>query len=329
MGKITGLSTKDMSREDWLKQREHGIGGSDVASILGLDKYKPALKLFHQKTGLWETDETDNIAMYAGRISEEHIYNHYWRFWDSKTSDPLDMLANATASLVQRTASRRDEIITNSDYPHLKANIDYEIDDHEGRKAILELKTGREQYWSQWESGMPIGYIYQVQHYMMVTGYDYSEIFGLLDGRTPKIFEIPESKAIQSQIGERTADFWQQVKEAKKIIKEQIPMNEKLALIAEFEPTSEPTDGFEEYIKERYKTLDASKSKVSNDEIEDARLNYRLAHEEIGSSEKVKKANGNMIRDYMVKEQLNEIIMEDGQHIKWFNNRLTIPKLKK
>jgi hypothetical protein len=142
MGKITGLSTKDMSREDWLKQRENGIGGSDVASILGLDKYKPALKLFHQKTALWETDETDNIAMYAGRISEEHIYNHYWRYWDSHTSDELDMLYNATNSLVQRTASRRDEIITNSDYPHLKANIDYEIDDHDGERLYWSLKLG-------------------------------------------------------------------------------------------------------------------------------------------------------------------------------------------
>jgi hypothetical protein len=128
-------------------------------------------------------------------------------------------------------------------------------------------------------------------------------------------------------VAERCAEFWEQVLEAKKIIKQQIPTHEKLALIAEFEPTSEPTDGFEEYIKERYRTLDASKSKVSTEEIEEARLQYRLAHDEGNKQSLVKKEAGNIIRDYMVKEQLNEIILEDGKHIKWFNNRLTIPKI--
>ena len=33
---IKKISTKDMSREDWLKERKKGIGGSDVACVLGL-----------------------------------------------------------------------------------------------------------------------------------------------------------------------------------------------------------------------------------------------------------------------------------------------------
>ena len=38
MGRIEKLSTKDMSREDWLDARNRSIGGSDAASILGLNQ---------------------------------------------------------------------------------------------------------------------------------------------------------------------------------------------------------------------------------------------------------------------------------------------------
>ena len=36
---MTAISTAAMSRDEWLKERTKGIGGSDVATILGL---KPA-----------------------------------------------------------------------------------------------------------------------------------------------------------------------------------------------------------------------------------------------------------------------------------------------
>ena len=68
-----------MSRKDWLAERNKGLGGSDIGSIFGIDKYKPAIKLFHQKIGWWDTDEEDNISAYGGRVGEDHIYKYYWK----------------------------------------------------------------------------------------------------------------------------------------------------------------------------------------------------------------------------------------------------------
>lgn len=34
---MTAISTAAMSRDEWLKERTKGIGGSDVATILGLN----------------------------------------------------------------------------------------------------------------------------------------------------------------------------------------------------------------------------------------------------------------------------------------------------
>ena len=54
------VNTQEIEREQWLDWRRKGIGGSDVAAIVGLNKYKSALSVFLEKTGQ-KTDEVDNI----------------------------------------------------------------------------------------------------------------------------------------------------------------------------------------------------------------------------------------------------------------------------
>lgn len=55
-------STKKMNKEEWLKWRSTGLGGSDVATICGLNKYKSPLQLWLEKTGQVEPVEAGEAA---------------------------------------------------------------------------------------------------------------------------------------------------------------------------------------------------------------------------------------------------------------------------
>ena len=44
------ISTIGMSRENWLKYRQAGLGGSDASAVLGVSKYKSALRCWLDKT---------------------------------------------------------------------------------------------------------------------------------------------------------------------------------------------------------------------------------------------------------------------------------------
>ena len=44
-------SIMKMARIDWLLDRRKGIGGSDVAAIMGLNKWKSAYQIWLEKTG--------------------------------------------------------------------------------------------------------------------------------------------------------------------------------------------------------------------------------------------------------------------------------------
>ena len=46
-----------MTREEWLEARKNGIGGSDAATILGLNPYKTTIELWEEKTGKREAED--------------------------------------------------------------------------------------------------------------------------------------------------------------------------------------------------------------------------------------------------------------------------------
>ncbi len=60
-------STLSMSHQEWLEDRRKGIGGSDVATILGLNQYKSAYQLWLEKTGQVELKDTEKRASLLGK----------------------------------------------------------------------------------------------------------------------------------------------------------------------------------------------------------------------------------------------------------------------
>ena len=64
--------TKDISRDEWLEKRRHGIGGSDAAIIMGVSPFSSLMDLWLDKTGQFEANEDDaSEAMYWGNVLED------------------------------------------------------------------------------------------------------------------------------------------------------------------------------------------------------------------------------------------------------------------
>ena len=67
------------AREDWLQARKAGIGGSDIAALLGLSKYKTPLQLWMDKTGRADENfDADSLErMHWGTVLEDVVARHY------------------------------------------------------------------------------------------------------------------------------------------------------------------------------------------------------------------------------------------------------------
>jgi putative phage-type endonuclease len=180
-------STKDMTRAEWLNYRKLGIGGSEIASILGVSPFSNAYAVWLQKTNTEDNSNFDNDAMYWGRKLE-------------------DIVADEFSVRTGLKIKRRNAILVHDKYDFLMANVDRLII---GAEEGLEVKTAGEYAKTEWQDGnIPYHYYLQIQHYMLVTGYKHWWVAVLIGGNDFRYKKVERDEQTISLILEKCTDFW-------------------------------------------------------------------------------------------------------------------------
>lgn len=156
------VKTADLSREEWLKYRTKGIGGSDVSIIAGINPFKSVHQLWLEKTGQKEPEQTDSDYAHFGTLLEPIVRREF----------------TARTGIKVR---QKHMLLQSEEYPFMFADLDGVINEN-GEMAIFEAKTASAYKQEVWEEGVPAPYILQVQHYMAVTGAKRTYIAALVGG---------------------------------------------------------------------------------------------------------------------------------------------------
>lgn len=186
------VETEGLSREEWLRYRKCGIGGSDVAAILGISKWNSAISLWLDKTNQTNELVEENEAMQWGTIMEPIIRNHF-------------------AEVTGKTVVEVKAMLQHPEYPFMLADVDGLTEDDAGNPAILEIKTASEYKRAEWENDIPSYYQTQVQHYLCVTGVQKAYVAVLIGGNSFKVYEVDADAEIQSMLIAVEKDFWNKV----------------------------------------------------------------------------------------------------------------------
>ncbi|MGX2958020.1 YqaJ viral recombinase family nuclease [Peribacillus sp. JNUCC 23] len=185
---MNAISTRDMSRMEWLEERTKGIGGSDAGIILGLNKYRTAFELWLEKTGQVTPLEIDNEAIYWGNEMENVVAKEFEKRTDKK---------------VRRT----NFMYTHPEFPFIKANLDRLVI---GESSLLECKTASAYLAKEWESDeVPASYLVQVQHYLGVTGKEKGYIAVLVGGNKFIWKEVERDEELINMIFSAEKHFWE------------------------------------------------------------------------------------------------------------------------
>lgn len=181
------VSTLDLSYEEWLEYRKKSIGGSDCATIFGLNKYKSLYSLWAEKKGFFDLSSKDTEIMRQGRDFEEYVAQRF---------------CEATGKKVRK----RNYIFLHNDYDFISANIDREI---VGENAGLECKTTSVYNKTDFENGeIPEYYYCQCMHYMAVMGYDKMYLAILVLSKGFYWFEIKRDEDEIKSLIEMEVDWW-------------------------------------------------------------------------------------------------------------------------
>lgn len=153
-------------RDEWLANRSR-IGGSDASAIVGMNPYRTNVELWQIKTGQADAEDiSEKPYVKYGTQAEEHI----------RALFALDFPE-------YQAMYEENNMWLNDKYPFAHASLDGWLEDQEGRKGILEIKTTnilQSMQKEKWYHRIPDNYYVQILHYLMVTEFDFAVLVSQL-----------------------------------------------------------------------------------------------------------------------------------------------------
>ena len=183
----------------WLESRKKGVGGSDVSTIMGLNKYKTAYQLWMEKTGRMQPEDiSDKWAIVKGNALENELRKRV------RAKHPETLVTDGT-----------DKQFILNGKPYMRASLDGIIQTPEGF-GVLEIKTANHRRSGDWHDSdgnfqPPIYYLTQVMFYMLVTGWKFAIFYADIDEGEPVEIRVERDEDDIQAIQQAVDGFWKHV----------------------------------------------------------------------------------------------------------------------
>lgn len=254
------VKTADLSREEWLKYRTKGIGGSDVSIIAGINPFKSVHQLWLEKTGQVEPEQTDSDYAHFGSLLEPIVRREF----------------TARTGIKVR---QKHMLLQSEEYPFMFADLDGVINE-DGEMAVFEAKTASAYKQEVWEDGVPAPYILQVQHYMAVTGAKRTYIAALVGGNHFFYHVVERDEEMIGKIIAMEKYFWE------------------THVLGGVEPVPDGSDATTNYFNNRFSHSNGMTIELPEEALYVC-MEYDRLSEELKKVEAAKNAAANQLKSYL------------------------------
>lgn len=183
------MVTEYPNREEWLASRKGSIGASDVAAILGLDKYRPPEVLFAEKMGRYDRGEA-GLPARVGLYMEPFLAEEYERETGRVLFDPGPFT-----------------VFEHPDYPFWRCTPDRLVLG-DAEDIAVEMKTISELVAMQVKDGdVPLKHMIQLQAQLAVLGFERGDLACLVGNRKFEIFPFERHEKLIASITREVVRF--------------------------------------------------------------------------------------------------------------------------
>ncbi|MCD2263264.1 YqaJ viral recombinase family protein [Dietzia aurantiaca] len=175
---------------EWLLERRHGVGASEISTILGFNQYSSTVDLWEDKTGRRPVDTTPP--------SPQAVWGHRMEPYIRLDAEEETGWAIGTCGSVVST-----------EWPWLRYSPDGFFDDG----GLFEAKTTGFFQRDEWADGQTADHAeLQVQAGMAVTGAKYAIVAAVIDRGPLQLRKVErDDDVLIPLIVDRTREFWQHV----------------------------------------------------------------------------------------------------------------------
>ena len=177
-----------MLTTEQVAERTAYIGGSDIAAILGLSRFKTPLQVWAEKTG--------NL------VPEDISHKMHVRLGNKLEATVCELFTEETGKAVALAPN----VLFHPKYPYLRGRLDRTV---VGENAVLEAKTTSAWNAKQWEGEeIPAEYILQTHWYMELGGFDRGYVACLVGNQGFHVKTLTRDDALQQEMVIKAVDFW-------------------------------------------------------------------------------------------------------------------------
>ncbi|MFW2037478.1 YqaJ viral recombinase family protein [Acinetobacter ursingii] len=194
-----------VNRDQFLAGRKKGIGGSDVAAILGFSPYKSPYQLWLDKTGRSERKESQNESAHFGNLLEDVVAKEFSRRAGVKVQRVTQQLSLPDHPWA---LGNIDRAVIN---PEIAGNVRFK----EGALTtdqLLECKTASEYmsklFGEEGSDQIPDYYLTQCLWYLMITGCQVIHLAVLIGGNKFRMYRIERDEELIQSIFNQVKAFW-------------------------------------------------------------------------------------------------------------------------
>ncbi len=264
----TLVKTSNMTKEEWLKWRTKGIGGSDVSIIAGINKFKSVFQLWLEKTGQIIPQEAESDYTHFGNVLEPVVKQEFMRVTELKIRS-------------------KKVILQSEEYPFMLADLDGVIYES-GEMCIFEAKTASAYKQDVWEEGVPMEYVLQVQHYMAVTGAKKTYIAALVGGNHFYYHEVLRDDTLISQIISMEKEFWEN------------------AVLLRMEPEADGSEATTDYLNEKYSCVNGGTIELPEEALNLCDRFERVS-EQLKALKEQKDSIANQLKNYLKDNEIGTV----------------------
>lgn len=324
------IDLRGFTPKEWDEYRSKSlyIGGSDIGTILGLNKYKDPISLFCEKIGFIKSEFTPSEHTEGGHFDEAAILKRL-EFYDG-----LSWANNVRPGRTFRRIEKPERTFFPPSHGWLAINLDgiieYDVD-FANQMGVAEAKKISGPVLAAAPGGCPPGYIGQVVGYMTGLELPFARIALLEDGVRLHVRTItndtPEFAEIQGRILEKCPRFFAAVQDGAQIMNLDLERDRKTSMlmevIAEYDDILKVTHLSKDYLNAI--AGDDRKGVISDGNMDDVLSSYALAEKALNVAIQNEGSLKNQIIEYLI--QNNATVLEGTSYRASYNKRFTFKKM--
>lgn len=258
--------------ESFSAARMGGVGGSDVAAIVGLNPYRRPIDVWESKVYPDQVPDLDKECLWFGNALEPVIRGRYAVRNNIEVIDPVGIIRYFPNSRIWG-----NQTIVTGRFPWMLGTADGWVPSVDEGLEIKNVGRKNEEWGTEGSDEIPAVYTCQTEWYIDIHNAKGWRVAPLFSGNTLGSYYVARDEQLISELRDAVRDFWESY------------------VVKKVEPPIDESENYGRYLSRRFSLATGKMLKNPPMELNEATLQFQTAQDAVKEAEAVAQLRKNQL----------------------------------